>query len=139
MSQFSYRVRQHLWVTVPSDLGTFCNQLSHELNLPPFEHDAENIFEWGITKIEKGCIEVNISRKHKRGEPLLDEPMHILFLVENTAPVSYDEDWIKLNLIPVYGQAIANLTNQTAYHGEIKYLGGNDFSYHSSDTFDPQP
>lgn len=138
MPQFSYRVRQHLWVTVSSDLEIFCNQLGRELKLPPFEFDAENVFEWGIIKIENGFIEVNISRKHKRGETLLNEPIHILLFVENSAPISYDDDWVIQNLVPVYGQAIANLTNQPTYYGKVEYLGDNDFSYHSSHTFAPQ-
>lgn len=139
MPQFSYRVSKYLWVTVPSELHVFCNQLSTELKLPTFKFDAENVYEWGITKIEQGYVELNISRKHNRGEPLPNEPVHILFLVEHTAPISYDSQWVVDNLIPDYGQAIANLTSQSTYFGDIKYIESNDFSYHPLHTYEPQP
>ncbi len=138
MSQVSYRVREKLWVTAPIELETFCNQLSSELELPAFNFDAENIYEWGITKIEHGHLEVNISRKHHHGEILFNEPIHILLLVENTAPLSYDSEWVRKNLVPVYGQAIANLTGQNTYHGNIEYLGNDDFSYQPTQKFEPR-
>src|ERR1043165_2748609 len=138
MPQVSYRVREYLWVTASSNLEDFCNQLGSNLSLPTFDFDAENVWEWGLTKIEQWHLEVNISRKHKSGEPLLNEPIHVLLLVENTAPINYDSDWVTRNLVPMYGQAIANLTNQLAYFGKVEYLSGNDFSYHTSHIFEPQ-
>jgi len=138
MSQVSYRVRENLWVTASISLEKFCDQLSNDLSLPAFDLEAENVWEWGFTKIEHGHLEVNISRKHKSGEPLLNEPIHILLLVENTAPISYDGEWVTKNLVPVYGKTIANLTRQPTYSGKVDYLGGNDFSYHPLRKFDPQ-
>ena len=138
MPQVSYRVRESLWVTVPITLEAFCNQLVDVLQLPTFNFDCENLWEWGLTKIERGYLEVNIARKHNKGEPLLKEPFHILLLVENTAPASYDSEWVIRNLVPVYGQAIANLTSQPTYHGKVDYLGDNDFSYYPSVKFEPQ-
>ena len=137
MSQVSYRVRENLWVTAPIELETFCNQLRAELAFPTFDFYAENVYEWGLTKIEQGHLEVNISRKHNGGEPLFSERINILLLVENTAPRSYDSEWVTKNLVPVYGQAIANLTGQITYYGNVEYLGNEDFSYHSSQKFDP--
>ena len=138
MSQVSYRVREYLWVTASIPLEILCDRLGSTLLLPSFNFDAENVWEWGLTKIEQGHLEVNISRKHKSGKPLLNEPIHVLLLVENTAPVSYDSEWVTRNLVPVYGQAIANLTSQPTYHGKVDYLGDNDFSYYPSVKFEPQ-
>ena len=138
MPQFSYRVRKCLWVTAPSELDVFCNQLSIEMGLPTFKFDAENVYEWGIIKLEQGYVELNISRKHNRGEPLQNEPVHILFLVEHTAPINYDAQWVSDNLIPDYGQAIANLTSQPTYFGDINYIESNDYSYHPLHIYEPQ-
>jgi len=138
MSRVNYRVREYLWVTAPIELETFCSRLSSESELPTFDFDAENVYEWGLTKIEKGCVEVNISRKHKNGESLFNEPIHVLLLVENTSPISYDSEWVTRNLVPVYGQTIANLTQQITYYGNVEYLGGDDFSYNPSRKFEPQ-
>lgn len=138
MSRVSYSVREYLWVTAPMALETFCDQFSSELLLPAFNFDYENVWEWGLTKVEQGYLEVNISRKHKSSEPLLNEPMHILLLVEHTAPINYDGEWVMRNLVPIYGQAIANLTGQPTYHGKVEYLGGNNFSYDPSRKFEPQ-
>jgi hypothetical protein len=138
MPQVSYRVHEYLWVTVPITLEAFCNQLGNDLQLPAFDFDYENVWEWGLTKIEQWHLEVNISRKHQGGGPLLNEPIHILLLVENTAPISYDSEWVKRNLVPVYGQAVANLTNQPTYYGKVEYLRSNDFSYLPLHTFEPQ-
>jgi hypothetical protein len=137
MSQASYRVREFLWVTVPMELDTFCDLLGSKLELPAFHFDAENVYEWGITKTEHGHVEVNISRKHNKGEPLFDEPICILLLVENAAPPIYDSEWITKNLVPVYGQIVANLTGKRAYYGNIEYLGDENFSYHPSKEFEP--
>ncbi len=138
MSQVSYRVREYLWVTAPIELEIFCNQLGNDLQLPAFRFDCENVYEWGLTKIEHGYLEINISRKHNKGTPLFNEPICVLFLVENIAPISYDKAWVMRNFIQVYGQAIANLVKQTVYYGTVEYLGNEDFSYQPSQTFKPQ-
>ena len=138
MTQVTHRVREYLWVTAPLTLAEFCDQLSHRLHLPEFDFDGENVWEWSLSRIENNYVEVNISRKHKMGEPLLGDPLTVLLLVGDDAPSKYDKNWIVANLIPKFGQAIANLTKQPAYHGEVKYLGGDDFAYESSHTFQPQ-
>ena len=119
------------------ELDVFCNLLADKLELPEFRFDAENVYAWGITKIEHGHVEVNISRKHNHGETLFHEPVCILFLVDNTALQLYDSEWITKNLVPVYGQIVANLTGQRAYYGNIEYLGDENFSYHPTIEFEP--
>jgi hypothetical protein len=137
MSPASYRVREYVWVVAPLAIEVFCNQLRAALQLPAFRFDAENVWEWGLTRIENSYVEINISRKHRHGEPLLDEPIMILLLVDNAAPVTYDKDWIIENLVGTYGQTIANFTNQPTYYGVVEYVGGEDFIYRPSRTFQP--
>ncbi len=138
MSQVSYRAREYLWVVTQLDLEIFCNQFRIILRLPAFDFDWENVWQWGLTKIENGYVEINISRKHKHGEPLIEEPIMVLLLVDSTAPVNYDKEWLMENLILVYGQTIANLTMQSAYYGVVEYVSGEDFVYKPSRTFKPQ-
>lgn len=122
-------------MTVPLTLETFCNQLRTSLQLPAFEFDSENVWEWGLTKIENGFVEVNISRKHNGGEPLFEEPLTILLLVEDNALAKYDRDWVISHLVPEFGQVIANLTKQATYYGTVEYLGGDEFIFNPSRTF----
>jgi hypothetical protein len=138
MSQVSYRAREYLWVVAPLDLEVFCNQFRAALQLPAFHFDAENVWEWGLTRIENGYVEVNISRKHSHGESLLEEPIHVLLLVDNSAPVNYDRDWLIENLVVTYGQTIANLTKQPTHYGVVEYISGEDFVYKPSRTFNPR-
>jgi hypothetical protein len=138
MSQVSYRAREYLWVVAPLDLEVFCNQFRAALQLPAFHFDAEDVWEWGLTRIENGYVEVNISRKHRHGESLLEEPIHVLLLVDNSAPVNYDREWLIENLVVTYGQTIANLTKQPTHYGVVEYVGGEDFIYMPSQTFEPQ-
>ena len=137
MTHSSFRARVSLWVVTPIELDVFCNQLADQLRLPSFNFDAENVYEWGLTKIEQGWVEINISRKHNPGDPDFEEPFHILFLVENTAPAKYDNSWVVDNLVRIYGQAIANLTSKPAYYGDIKYVGSEAYTYRPATTFTP--
>jgi hypothetical protein len=138
MSQVSYRAREYLWVITPLDLEMFCNQLRDELQLPAFNFDWENVWQWGLTKIENGCVEINISRKHNHGKPLVEEPIMVLLLVENTAPTNYNKSWLMKNLVLTYGQIIANLAKQPVSYGTVEYLAGENFIYKPSQTFKPQ-
>ncbi len=134
-----YRVRESLWVTAPLTLETFCNQLRTLLQLPAFEFDGENVWEWGLTKIENGFIEVNISRKLNWGKLLFEEPLIILLLVEDNAPAKYDRDWMISHLVPEFGQDIANLTKQVTYYGTVEYLGEVELVYKPSRAFQSVP
>jgi hypothetical protein len=131
-------VREYLWVTTSLTLEEFGDQLSNALQWSEFDFDYENVWEWGITKIEDNYIKVNISRKHHRGEPLLEEPLTVLFLVRNDGLPKYNKNWIRANLFPKFGQTIANLTKQAVYFGTAKHLGGDDFAYEPSGAFQPQ-
>lgn len=139
MAQTSYRAREYLWVITPLDLEVFCNQLSVALHLPAFRLDAENVWEWGLTRIENGYVEINISRKHYHGQPLIEEePIMVLLLVADNAPAKYDRDWLMKTLVETYGQVIADITRQPTYYGIVEYIGSEAFIYKPSRTFEPQ-
>lgn len=90
-------------------LEQFCEQLAEKLNLPAFEYDDENVYEWGFVQIEYGFIEVNISRPHNGRNPPFDA-LAVLLLVSEKAPVEWNADWLAENLMPQYAQAILEIS-----------------------------
>jgi hypothetical protein len=66
MKDEEIRFIENLCTTTVLSLEEFCGKLSKELDLPDFEHDAENETEWGWVEIDH--IEINVSRPYEPGK-----------------------------------------------------------------------
>ena len=79
-------------LTVPwsQPFEEFGTALATALDLPEFEYDAENVYEWGQTLAENGLVEVNISREHG----WLD------------APIEWGKQWMSDYLLSQYVEAV---------------------------------
>ena len=94
----------------PHSLEEFGTQLASAMNLPPFEYDGENVYEWGQTLTENNHIEVNISRKHGDDDPP-PGPISVILLVSGDAPVEWDEQWLSEHLLPQYTRASVTIAD----------------------------
>jgi len=74
------------------------------MNLPPFEYDGENVYEWGQTLTGNDYVEVNITRKHGGFDPP-PGPISVILLVSGDAPSEWNEQWLTEHLLPQYTKA----------------------------------
>lgn len=125
-----------LWTTAPITLDQLCTVLSHTLGVGPFQHDCENVWEWGYAQVEGGHLEVNVTRKHEDGEPLPEEPIRVILLVSGKARPDW-ADGIRATWLPRIGQALANATGTIAYSGHWRYLRDDDFELEVQREFTP--
>jgi len=89
------------WSHSLEDFGT---QLASALDLPPFEYDGENVYEWGQTLTGNDYVEVNITRKHGGFDPP-PGPISVILLVSGDAPSEWNEQWLTEHLLPQYTKA----------------------------------
>ena len=93
------------WSHPLEDFGT---QLALVTDLPAFEYDCENVYEWGQTLIGNNQIEVNISRKHGAFNPP-PGAISVILLVSGNAPIEWDEQWLTEHLLPQYTKIIRDI------------------------------
>src|SRR5689334_11122187 len=105
-----------LWFISELNLVNLCQILEIELQLQEFEFDMENLYEWAEAEAQDNSWKINISRKHREGDPLPDEFYHILFAGQPP----------DLNII---AQQIATIIKVPVNLGSIIYLGGDDYDY----------
>lgn len=75
------------WSRPLEDFGT---QLALAMDLPAFQHDCENVYEWGQTLTGNNHIEVNISRKHGAFDPP-PGAISVILLVSGDADIEWNE------------------------------------------------
>lgn len=125
-----------LWTTAQLELVQLCRLLCQRLGIGPFQHDYENVWEWGYGQVDGGQLEVNVTRKHEDGKPLFEEPIRVMLLV----PAHSRQDWvdrIQVTWLPRIGQVLADTTGAIAYSGRWRYLLGNDFDLEVHRVFAP--
>lgn len=113
---------EKIWFLSELELFKLCRLIQKEFNLQEFEFDAENLYEWGIATDQDGLWQINISRKHREGEPQPQEFYHLLFAGDVPA-------------LDKIAHGIARLIDREVYFGAINYLGGDDYQYCPSNTF----
>jgi hypothetical protein len=113
--------RNCLWLRASIELDDLCRNLEAPLLLAPFEYDAENVFEWGEAKALDGRWEIDVSRKHDDGAPLPEEPYHVMLKGEHPG-------------MEHIARTLARVAKAPVHWGTIKYLGGNEYSYHATST-----
>ncbi|HZH17925.1 MAG TPA: hypothetical protein VE057_26470 [Archangium sp.] len=128
-------LREALWLTAPLTLEVLCEALQEALNVPPFEFDAENVYEWGISFVERGTVELNVSRKHRMGEPRMEEPFHILLLAREVKGEQARE--MIARLVREVGPVMATATGVPVHHGDLRYVRGDEYTYEVWRTFQP--
>jgi hypothetical protein len=110
-----------LWFRTFLTLDSLCAQLEKQLGLRSFEFDAENVFEWGEAEALDGTWEINVSRKHKSGSPLPQEPYHVRLKGKHPP-------------LALLARVLAQITTSPVHWGTIEYVGGNDYAYHPIST-----
>jgi len=93
----------------PQSLEEFGTQLCRLMDLPDFDYDGENVYEWGQTLTLNDLVEVNISRKHGGFHPP-PGPISVIFQVSKDAPIEWDAEWIAEHLLPQFTQAVVEIT-----------------------------
>ena len=92
----------------PHSLEDFGEHLAQVMDLAPFEHDAENVYEWGQTLTASSQIEVNITRKHGGFHPP-PGPISVILVVSRDAPAEWTDEWVTEHLLPHYAKASAEI------------------------------
>jgi hypothetical protein len=123
--KYQFHLKRALWLTAPLTLEALCDELSNIVQLPSFDFDFENLYEWGIAYEDTHHVELNVSRKHAGGEPRCNDPFHIL-LISRAEEEPFDE---LVRLSYMYAERIASQIGVPVYAGEIRYLGGDDYAY----------
>jgi hypothetical protein len=121
-----------LWFTAPLTLEALCSGLEQLLGCPPFEYDAEEVWQWAISTLREGAVEVNVSRKHRGGAPLVEEPFHVLLTFE----VGRTRAELP-GVLEVLGPALALLARAPVHAGRMEHLGEDRYAYAPQRTFPP--
>ena len=95
------------WLHSLEEFGT---QLALIMDLPAFEYDGENVYEWGQTLTANDCIEVNITRRHGGFNPP-PSPISVILLVSHDAPEEWNEQWLTEHLLPQYAKASVTIAD----------------------------
>jgi len=115
------RFEEHLAVACPLSLEKFCQKIQLRFGLPDFEFDYENETEWALVEYEG--IEYNVSRPFKRGTlQKWDESVPtgcnfgITLSVSEDCPQKFNIEWGSTELVPSFGQALADVLGRKVYH-----------------------
>jgi hypothetical protein len=126
----------NLWVTSSLGLREFARRLAAALGLPPFSGGDENVWEWQLVRLENGLLEVNLSRRHNAGTARAsDYSIGAILIVAAEAPPEWDEAWARRTWVEKLGRAMASVAGETAYHGHVRYLGDEEFTYEPQSEF----
>src|SRR5262245_60759869 len=99
---------------LPLKIKEVGERLTGEFRCPDAEGDYENVYEWFQATAPDG-LWLNVSRKHRDGEPDFAEPLRIMA----SGYRSVDE----------LGRRLAACLLTTVYYGEVEYLGGDNFRF----------
>ncbi len=110
------------WFILPLKIKEVGERLTGEFRFPDAECDYENVYEWFQATALDG-LWLNVSRKHRDGEPDFTEPLRIMA----SGYPSVD------NL----GRRLAACLQTTIYYGEVTYLDGDDFRYSEATRYEP--
>jgi hypothetical protein len=97
-------------------------RLTGEFRFTEAECDYENVYEWFEATAPDG-LRLNVSRKHRDGEPDFAEPLCIRASEHRSTGD--------------LGRRLAACLLATVYYGEVEYLGGDDFRYSEVTRFEP--
>jgi hypothetical protein len=110
------------WTVLPLTIKQVGERLTGEFGLSDPECDYENVYEWFDATAADG-LRLNVSRKHRDGEPDFAEPLRI----RASGYRSVDD----------LGRRLAGCLRTIVYYGEVEYLGGEEFHYHAGIRFVP--
>ncbi len=113
-----------LWFRCPLELGALCAALQPVLKLGEIRFDSENLYEWAEADSVQGEWGINISRKHRGGTPLPNEPFHVL--TTGNPPRTAE-----------LAAAVCPIAHADVFWGRIEYVGGEDFAYHATGSCRP--
>jgi hypothetical protein len=128
-------LRESLWLTAPLTLEELCEVMREALKVPPFEFDGENVWEWGISALERATVELNVSRKHRMGKPLLQEPFHVRLISREVTRGQEREVLARLAL--EVGRVTATAVGVPVHHGNLCYIRADNYAYEVWRTFQP--
>lgn len=114
---------ESFWCVLPHTIKEVGYRLVEEFRLPDAECDYENVYEWFQATAPEG-LWLNVSRKHRDGEPDFVEPLRIMA----SGYRSVDD----------LGCRLATCLRTIVYYGEVEYLGGDDFRYNETTRFEPR-
>jgi hypothetical protein len=110
------------WSFLPLTIKEIGVRLTGEFRFSDRECDYENVYEWFEATAPDG-LRLNVSRKHRDGEPDFAEPLRI------SASDSRSVDDL--------GRRLAACLRTTVYYGNVEYLEGDDFRYNEATRFEP--
>jgi hypothetical protein len=110
---------QSLWFISPHTLSSAIALIAQSMQLPDFELDSENLYEWAESASTDDAWHINLSRKHRAGAPLVDVPFHVQ--LKGNPPS-----------VPLMARRLAHALSCTVHWGEIEYLGADRYAYRSA-------
>jgi len=110
------------WCYSPLTIQQAMERLQGEFRFLSAEYDYENVYEWFEVTSPDG-LRLNVSRKHRDGEPDFADPVRI------SASAYQSADSL--------GDRLAICLGTTVYYGQVTYLGGDEFSYNEASRFEP--
>jgi hypothetical protein len=113
---------REFWFFSTLTLKEVGERLGGEFPFSDAKFDCENVYEW-FEVIAPDGLRLNVSRKHPDEEPDPTEP----FRIRASNYQSVDD----------LGCRLAACLRTTVYHGEVTYLGGDDFRYSEATRFEP--
>jgi hypothetical protein len=116
------------WFFTPHPLSDVGDKLVASGIYTRFYRDSENVYEWIICDTSDEDRQLNISRKHWKGNLPPDEPTVLLLMFDESGPQDIE--------VKEMAAKVAHALGVNVTLGTVEYLGGDDFRYHPSERID---
>jgi hypothetical protein len=129
-------IDEALWAPIPVPIDQVATEVSKKFMLPPFDIDAENIWEWAEVRMPSLHVWLNLTRRHDKGAPRLKDRMMIRFFADE--PPAEELVPRITNFVDELATFIANEWKTPVVRGRIEYVRGEEYRYHERKRYAPE-